>query len=165
MADPGIKTTSFDVQCTTHRRSIMTSSSSSSWCHVSTASEQEGLDTCSLMSHESPAQDISSAGGHDIDSNPDSEGSGGSSMSWIPGSDDNNPDPLPRTLQWLCDADRPWEGLNVCVDRNLSFFVDAARGEGNGAAIGMGGPRDSPGQDKGASISETGLSLSASSSV
>ncbi|KAJ3465468.1 hypothetical protein MRS44_006126 [Fusarium solani] len=145
----------------------MTSSSSSSWCHVSTASGQESLDTYSLLSHESPAQDISSAGGHDIDSHPDSEGSSGSgsSMSWIPGSDDNNPDPVPRTLEWLCAADRPWEGLNLSVNRDLSFLVEATRGEENGAAVGMGGPRDSPCRDERASTSGTGLSLSASSSV
>ncbi|KAI8687180.1 hypothetical protein NCS56_00290300 [Fusarium sp. Ph1] len=165
MVDPRIKTASFDVECTTHCRSIMTSSSSSSWCHVSTASGQESLDICSLLSHESPAQDISSAGGHDIDSHPDSEGSKGSSMSWIPGSDDNNPDPVPRTLEWLCAADRPWEGLNLSVDRDLSFLVEAATGEENGAAVGMGGPQDSPGRDERVSTSGTGLSLSASSSV
>lgn len=144
----------------------MASSISSSWCHVSTASGQESLDTCSLLSHESPAQDISSAGGHDIDSHPDSEGSSGSSigssMSWIPGSDDNNPDLGHRTLEWLCDADRPWEALNLSVDRDLSFLVQASRGEENGAAVGVGGLRDSPGRDERASTSGTGLSLSAS---
>jgi hypothetical protein len=86
-------------------------------------------------------------------------------MSWIPGSDDNNPDLVPRTLEWLCAADRPWEGLNLSVNRDLSFLVEATRGEENGAAVGMGGPRDSPGRDERASTSGTGLSLSASSSV
>lgn len=161
MVDPRIKTAPFDVACTIHSRSIMASSTSSSWCHVSTASGQESLDTCSLLSDESPAQDISSAGGHDIDSHPDSEGSSSgssSSMSWIPGSDDNDPDPVPRTLEWLCAADRPWEGPNLSVSRDLSLLVETARGEGNGAAIGMGGPPDSPGREERASTSETGLS-------
>ncbi|RSM19690.1 hypothetical protein CDV31_001577 [Fusarium ambrosium] len=141
----------------------MASSTSSSWCHVSTASGQESLDTCSLLSDESPAQDIASSGGHDIDSHPDSDDSSSSSsnsMSWIPGSDGNDPDPVPRTLEWLCAAERPWEGLNLSIDRDLSFLADAARGEGNGAAVGMGGPQDPPGRDERASTSVTGLSLS-----
>ncbi|KAM0426190.1 hypothetical protein ACHAPT_008540 [Fusarium lateritium] len=138
----------------------MASSSSSSWCLVSTNSGQESPDSCSILSHESPA-DVSSAGGHDIDSHPDSQGSSGSSsssMPWPPGNDDNNPDPVPRTLEWLCAADRPWEP-SLFDDLDLSHLLEAAGGEGNGPAAEMGGPWDSPDQDERASSS--GASLSA----